>query len=165
VTDDLEATIGEVREATEPPGEDNVAFDAPWQARAFALIVTLRRREDFPWEAFQTRLVEELEASGRASGAATGGEDATDATGGEDAEDAEGIEAAYYGAWLSAFERLLLEEGVLDDQELAERVAAFASGERDASEFVVGDHGHSHDHGERHAHTHDNDDDRHSHDR
>ncbi|MEF8888287.1 MAG: nitrile hydratase accessory protein [Haloarculaceae archaeon] len=137
MTDDLEATISDVREATGPPGEDDVVFDAPWQARAFALTVALRREGDFPWEAFQTRLVEELEASE------------------EDSTAAENTEAAYYDAWLTAFERLLLEAEVLDDEELTERVAAFAAGERDASEFVVGDHGHSHDHDHDHGHTHD----------
>jgi nitrile hydratase accessory protein len=135
VTDDLRAVIDDVREATEPPGEDDVAFDAPWQARAFALTVALRRTGEFPWDAFQTRLAEELGASADTADLST---DATDA------------EAAYYEAWLAACERLLLEEGVLDDEALAERVAAFASGERDASEFVVGDRGHDHDHD--HAH-------------
>lgn len=139
MTDDLEATISEIREATGPPGEDDVVFDAPWQARTFALTVALRREGDFPWEAFQTRLAEELEAS-------------ADTTAAGDTE------AAYYEAWLAAFERLLLEEEVLDDGELTERVAAFASGERDASEFVVGDrghdHGHSHDHSQGREHDH-----------
>lgn len=147
MTDDLETTISEVRAATEPPGEEDVAFDAPWQARAFALTVGLRREDDFPWDAFQTRLVEELET--------VAGE--TEPSGG-----AENVETAYYEAWLAAFERLLLEEDLLDREELAERVAAFASGERDASEFVVGDHGHghnhehghNHDHGEEHDHDH-----------
>ena len=140
MTDDLAATLSDVREATGPPGEDDVVFDAPWQARAFALTVALRRQGDFPWEAFQTRLVEELEAS-------------------EDTTAAAGAEAVYYKAWLTAFERLLLEEEVLDDAELTERVAAFTSGERDASEFVVGDRGHSdeHDHTHEHGHGHDHD--------
>jgi len=142
VTDDLEATIGDVREATEPPGEEDVVFDAPWQARAFALTVALRREGNFPWEAFQTRLAEELEASADVTAPSTADEDA---------------EAAYYEAWLSAFERLLLEEDVLDDEELAERVSAFVAGERDASEFVVGDHGHSHNHDHGHSHNHSHD--------
>lgn len=139
MTDDLEATIADVRAATEPPGEDDVVFDAPWQARAFALTVALRREDDFPWAAFQERLVAELEAD-RDVEAATG---------------PGGVETSYYRAWLSAFERLLLEEDVLDGDELAERVAAFAAGERDASEFVVGEHGHDHQHD--HGHSHDRD--------
>lgn len=138
MTDDLEATIADVRARTEPPGEDDVVFDAPWQARAFALTVALRREGDFPWEAFQERLVAELEAGADRDVEAAGGSG--------------DVESSYYRAWLSAFERLLLEEDVVDGAELAERVAAFAAGERDASEFVVGDHGHSHD--DQHDHDH-----------
>lgn len=133
MTDDLEATIDEVRAAAEPPGEDGAAFAAPWQARAFALAVAYRREDDFPWAAFQKRLVEELD------GAQSGAEGATG--------DAETVEETYYDAWLAALERLLVAEGVVGEEELAERVSEFASGERDAAEFVVGDHGHSHDHG------------------
>ena len=139
MTDDLEATISDVRAATGPPGEDDVVFEAPWQARAFALTVALRREGDFPWEAFQTRLIEELDDAEGHAGASI---------------EAEETEAAYYRAWLAAVERLLLEEDVLKDEELAERVTAFASGERDASEFVVGDHGHAHDHAHEHGHDH-----------
>jgi nitrile hydratase accessory protein len=139
VTDDLQATISDVRAATEPPGENDVVFEAPWQARAFALTVALRREGDFPWQAFQTRLVEELESADDYAGASAGTEE---------------TEAAYYRAWLAAFERLLLEEDLLDGGELADRVAAFASGERDASEFVVGDRGHAHDHTHEHGHDH-----------
>ena len=141
MSDDLEATIADVRAATEPPGEDDVVFDAPWQARAFALTVALRREGDFPWEAFQERLVEELDAEAdRDAEAAAGAGD---------------VESSYYRAWLSAFERLLLEEDVVDGDEMAERIEEFAAGERDASEFVVGDHGHSHDHDHPHDHDHD----------
>lgn len=144
MTDDLEATIADVRAATEPPGEDDVVFEAPWQARAFAITVALRREDDVPWAAFQERLVEELETEADRDV--------------EAATDPKDVESSYYRAWLSAFERLLLEEDVLDGDELAERVEAFAAGERDASEFVVGDHGHSHDYqhdnGHRHDHNH-----------
>lgn len=143
MTDDLEATISDVRAATEPPGEDDVVFEAPWQARAFALTVALRREGDFPWEAFQTRLIEELEDVEGGAAASAGAEE---------------TEAAYYRAWLAAVERLLLEEDILEDEELAERVTAFASGERDASEFVVGDHGHDHSHGHGDGHAHDHGD-------
>ena len=55
----------------------------------------------------------------------------------------------YYERWLTAVESLFVESGVVDAGELRERAEAFASGQRDASEFVVGvsyDHDHSHDH-------------------
>lgn len=144
MTDDLEATIREVRSATEPPGEDDAVFEAPWQARAFALAVVYRREGDFPWAAFQERLAEELDR-------ATSGAD-------EAMKDAETLETTYYEAWLAALERLLLSEGILEAEELTERVAEFADGERDAAEFVVGDHAHDHSHagddGDGHAHDH-----------
>lgn len=60
MTDDLETTTSDVRAATEPPGEDDVAFEAPWQARAFVLTVALRRENDFPWAPFQRLLSDEL---------------------------------------------------------------------------------------------------------
>lgn len=121
--DDLQAAIDAAREATDPPADgDDVTFEAPWQARAFAITVALRRNDAFEWDRFQRRLIAELE--------------------GIDAGD----EGAYYDAWLRAIEGLLLTDGVVDEGELASRALAFDRGDRDASEFVVGDHGHDHAH-------------------
>lgn len=141
MTDDPEATIEEIRAATEPPGEDGAVFAAPWQARAFALTVAFRRAEDFPWAAFQERLAEELSGAPSPADAAAAGP----------GDDAATVEETYYEAWLAALEGLLLAEGVVEEEELADRVAAFAAGERDAAEFVVGDHGHEHGHDHDHA--------------
>jgi nitrile hydratase accessory protein len=128
VTDGVRGTISEIRAATDAPGDEEFEFDAPWQARAFAITVALRQREAFPWAEFQQRLIDELDD----------GNEATTAK--------EAIETGYYEAWLSAIERLLLEENLLDEGGLADRIAEFADGERDASEFVVGVDGHDHDH-------------------
>ena len=118
-------------------------FHAPWQARAFAVAVALSESGTYEWDAFQTRLVEEIE---RAAGGDGGGAVATDA------EDAEAAEDAYYRRWLAVLERILVEDGVLDPGELESRAAAFAEGERDASEWVEGEHHHGHDHGDGHDH-------------
>jgi nitrile hydratase accessory protein len=134
MTDGVQGIIGDIRAATDAPGDDEFEFDAPWQARAFALTVALRQREAFPWSEFQQRLIDELDES-----------DETKTV-------KEAIETRYYEAWLSAIERLLLEEDVLDESELEGRVAEFASGERDASEFVVGFDGHDHAHDHDHDH-------------
>ena len=117
------------RRAAEP------VFDAPWQARAFAIALSLtdRGEGDLPWETFQGRLVEEIEKG--ADGAAE-------------------TEPVYYEQWLRALERLLVEEGLVDPGELEARVEAFETGERDASEFVIGEHGHGHDHDHDHDHHH-----------
>jgi len=129
------------------PGEDAPTFDAPWQARAFAVAVALTDEDDLPWDAFQSRLVAEI--------------DAGDADGDDPNE-------VYYRQWLGALERLLVEEGLLEPGELAERAAAFEAGDRSAHEFVAGDpHAHAdrlpeghaegshHDHGDGHGHSHD----------
>jgi nitrile hydratase accessory protein len=128
----LESVIEAGKTATEPPADgDDVNFEAPWQARAFGITVALRRREAFDWSRFRDRLVAEL----------------------EDAD--AGDEATYYEAWLRAIEGLLVDDGVVEAGELAERARAFDRGERDASEFVVGGHGHDHSHGHDHENGHD----------
>lgn len=123
---DLPDAIAEIRAALDPPGEDDVTFEAPWQARAFAIAVALRRQGDLDWGRFQDALIAELD-----------GVDSSD-------------EAAYYRAWLRAIEGLLVDDGVVDRATFADRVHEFERGERDASEFVVGDHGHHHDHDHPH---------------
>lgn len=119
-----------------PPNDTDIrrpeepTFEAPWQARAFAIAVALtdRGNGDWPWEDFQTRLIEEIDADDRTTAS----------------------ETIYYDQWLRALERLLVEEGVIDAGELRDRAAAFDAGERDASEFVIGDHNHAHDHDHHH---------------
>jgi len=110
---------------------DRPAFEAPWQARAFALAVALT--EDTPWERFQRRLVSEVD------------DDST-------APDPD-PEAAYYRGWLRALERFVIEGELLDGAAVADRVAEFQAGDRTAHEFVDGDpHGHADGHGHDHAH-------------
>ena len=132
--------------------EDGPTFSEPWQARAFALAVALTDEDerDRNWDDFQRELVAELD---RTPGAESGDED------------------DYYGAWLSALERFLVERGVVDPGAFAERAAEFAGGDRDAHEFVEGDphahadrlpeghadgsdhhHDHPHGHGDEHRH-------------
>ncbi len=110
-----------------PTEGDDPVFDAPWQARAFALAVATTDTSPLDWHAFQAELVAAIE----------------DGVG----EDRDDTEEAYYRQWLTAIETLLVERGTVDAGELANRVHEFEAGERDASEFVEGDsHGHSHDH-------------------
>lgn len=130
------------------PGEDAPTFDAPWQARAFALAVALTDEHDdatLTWQEFQSRLVAEVEAD----------------------REAGDPDEVYYRQWLAALERALVERGILDPGDLAARVEAFEAGDRDAHEFVAGDpHAHAdrlpdghaegshHDHGDGHGHAH-----------
>jgi nitrile hydratase alpha subunit/nitrile hydratase accessory protein len=121
--------------------DDQPTFEAPWQARAFAVAVALTD-EQYPWETFQRRLVEEVERDG-----------VRDAAGEKDTDP----ERAYYEQWLRALERFVVEEGLLTSEEFDRRAAEFDAGDRDAHEFVEGDpHGHvdGHEHAHKHGHDH-----------
>jgi nitrile hydratase alpha subunit/nitrile hydratase accessory protein len=114
------------------PG-DRPTFEAPWQARAFAVAVALT--DDRSWETFQHRLVEAIDRGGTADHADP--------------------ESAYYERWLRALERFVVEEGVLDPATVEARTVEFDAGDRSAHEFVRGDpHGHvdGDDHDHDHAH-------------
>lgn len=127
-----------------PIDADDPTFEAPWQARAFAVAVVLSDRYEgvYSWTEFQENLIGEVQSAAGDEGI-------------------EGSEAAYYEQWLRALERLVVEEELVDREAVRRRVAAFADGDRDASEFVEGEHDHSHgedhDHSEGHTHAHDHD--------
>lgn len=118
--------------------KDRPVFDAPWQARAFAVAVALSGDDTYEWSTFQERLVAEIDRR----------------AGPEVPADATASEEIYYRQWLAALERLLVADGVIDPGELDERATDFADGERDASEWVDGDRDHEHAHGLGHSHTH-----------
>lgn len=122
-----------------PADEDGPTFGAPWQARVFATVVALHRHhgDEFDWADFQALLIDEIGTAGPPA-------------------NPDEVEATYYGQWLRAAERLLLDAGVLDEADLEARAAEFAGGERTAQEFIEGEHqdahGHSHDRVGEHSH-------------
>ncbi|WP_436348563.1 nitrile hydratase accessory protein [Natronorubrum sp. FCH18a] len=103
-------------------GTEESTFDSPAQARAFGLVLALSREGAFEWDEFQQQLIDRI---------------ATD-DGSLETE----TEATYYDHWIAALEGLLREKGELSTAELEERAAEFAAGDRDASEFVVGERTH-----------------------
>ncbi len=102
--------------------EDAPTFDSPAQARAFGLIVALSREGVFEWNEFQRALIERIDTD-------------------EGALETE-TETAYYDHWIDAAERLLESKGLVSSVSLEARAHEFAEGERDASEFVVGERNH-----------------------
>ncbi len=123
MTDQGGRTIAKVKRSANPPQEnDELVFRAPWQARAFSMVVTLHREGLFEWNEFQSRLIEQVQA---------------------DAFEEEGAdpETVYYRQWLAAFEQLLTDKQLFDDETIERRALEFARGDRDASEFVVGEEG------------------------
>ena len=82
-----------------PAGRNGPLFDAPWQAQIFAMVVALHERGLFPWQAFQSLLIETI----------------ADA-----AQHEQGAEF-YYRHWLRAAERLLHRLDLVGDAEIAAR--------------------------------------------
>ncbi|SDK74214.1 nitrile hydratase accessory protein [Natronorubrum texcoconense] len=122
-------------------GEETPTFDAPWQARAFAIAVALSADGAYEWDAFQDRLAAEIEQADDSAVPA----------------DRTASEADYYRRWLAALERLLVSDGVLESGTLTERTREFAVGDRDASEWVEGEHDHDHGAAGSDAHDHGHD--------
>jgi nitrile hydratase accessory protein len=87
--------------ASVPRDRDGPVFAAPWHAQAFALAVEMNARGVFAWSEWAARLGDELKH------VQDSGDD------------------AYYGAWLSALERLAAEKGAISEAERQARVAAW----------------------------------------
>lgn len=86
-----------------PRDRDGPVFMEPWHAEVFALAVALEAAGAFTWGEWASALGAEIAAAG------------PDACG----------EAAYYGAWLSALERLTAAKGIVPETERASREAAW----------------------------------------
>ena len=75
-----------------PRRNGELVFEAPWQGRVFGLALGVVRHLELPWREFQQRLIAEIAAH---------------------------PDAPYYGCWLAALERLVVEHGVAARAELA----------------------------------------------
>ncbi len=82
-------------------------FEAPWQARIFAAVVSLADAGCFRWEEFQQCLIAEVGQG-------------------------DGDPGHYYEHWLAAAEKLLAEKGLVTSDRLAGRVAALRPQRRPA---------------------------------
>ncbi|MEM9853260.1 MAG: nitrile hydratase accessory protein [Pseudomonadota bacterium] len=86
--------------------EPQKPFDAPWQAELFALTVALNEAGAFAWSEWTDAFAQRLKA--------TQGEG----------------NAAFYEAWLKAFESLLVAKGIADHAQLERLVAAWQDAAR-----------------------------------
>ena len=89
-------------------------FAEPWEARAFALALTLSGSGQFSWNEFRERLIAEIAQADAA--AVRDGHMAADSPRGP-----------YYECWLAALEKLLREKALLDADEIERRAAAIAA--------------------------------------
>jgi len=103
-----------------PRDEQGAVFAAPWEAKAFALVVHLHQRGAFAWTDWVNTLSAEIAA-----------------------DRARATETPYYLLWLAAAERLVAQQGLLAEEHL--RAAGQAL--RTAQEH---DHNHDHDHDHDH---------------
>ena len=100
----LEGTAAPPRRNGEP------VFDAPWQSRAFGMVVALHDRGAFHWDEFKERLIVQIAAS--------------------PLPDDDPTAARYYEHWTAAFHDLVLDKGLLDAADVAEREREFRTGVR-----------------------------------
>ena len=107
-SDDLHALDGD---AAVPRKNGELVFDAPWQSRAFGMVVGLHKSGLFTWNEFKDQLIAAIAANPPS-------DDASPAT-------------VYYRQWLLALEKLLLAKGFVSDSALNERASEFASGARE----------------------------------
>lgn len=101
-----------------PRDEEGVVFAAPWEAKAFALVVHLHQQGRFAWQEW------------------------VDALSGEVAADRDHPpHRPYYELWLSAAEKLIGGKGLVTAERLAAERAAL-----EAAQHAAHDHDHDHDH-------------------
>jgi nitrile hydratase accessory protein len=101
ILEELPAAMAIPRRNGEP------VFEAPWQATAFGMVVSMHQHGAFPWSAFKTLLIEEIAAAARC-----------------------GDPGSYYDHWVAAFERLLGDLALLTPQQIGNRTAQFRRGDR-----------------------------------
>lgn len=87
-----------------PLDAEGPVFKEPWEARAFALAVSLREQGLFTWNEWAEQLGATI-AAARAEGGGEGGDD-----GGED----------YYRHWLACLETLVMRNGIATPDSLAD---------------------------------------------
>ena len=81
-----------------PRANGELAFAAPWEARAFGLAVALHEKGAFEWKLFSQTLAEEIESAEKA-----------------------GEPSTYYERWLQALNRVATGQELVDKDEIQAR--------------------------------------------
>ena len=92
------AALGRNDDLDVPRNSDGPVFNAPWEAEAFALAVSLNERGVFTWAEWAQVLGDEIKKAQAAGDPDTG--------------------ETYYHHWLAPLERLLSEKGLTDPAQL-----------------------------------------------
>lgn len=107
-----------------PRRNGELVFAAPWEGRAFGVVLALAQQEVCDWEEFRGLLIDEIAAWER--------DHPLDAA-----------QWSYYERWLEALERLMSARRILAPEEIEARVCRL---EREQAH----EHDHEHDHGHHH---------------
>jgi nitrile hydratase accessory protein len=91
-----------------PRRNGELVFNSPWEGRAFGIAVALEADHRYSWPDFSERLAGEIAQAGPESNP-----------------------SQYYEHWLAALERVVLDGGLLDRDELEARAGQYREGLRD----------------------------------
>ena len=96
----VDLRIANMDETTALPRQNGeLLFEAPWEARAFGLAVTLNEQGAYPWRDFSQKLADHLSTI-------------------ESNGDTAGETAIYYEQWLATLEEMAIANGLLTQEEL-----------------------------------------------
>lgn len=104
-------TLDQVRAIIPDLEADAPLFDAPWQARIFALIVTTVKQGHLPWKTFQNQLVKAISEKERGAGA----------------DETVKIDNGYFDCWLTAVEETLKHEGIIAGDDVGRKIEEIGS--------------------------------------
>jgi len=127
------------RDAGEP------VFAEPWQAHAFAMVMSLYQAGHYTWAEWDDYLGYHIQAPGHFGGASSDDADTAEAQPNAAKVNYSRFIAAcekdgarFYHLWLAAAEQLLDAKGLVPKAELEARIAAFGKAERDGPRFAAG---------------------------
>ncbi|WP_158275567.1 nitrile hydratase accessory protein [Maritimibacter sp. 55A14] len=101
----------------EPPKRcARLQFDEPWQSRAFGIVLAFSEERIINYEDFRQNLIGAI----------------ADWEGSHDLDDGTWV---YYEQWLTALEKLAIENGMVTKEEVDKRTEEISSGEREYSFF------------------------------
>ena len=107
---DIDREIANMQGTTALPRKNGeLIFSEPWEGRVLAMAIALHGAGTYPWEEFRTRLIAQVNSPDCKSDRAPD----------------------YYEHWLAAFEKPLLDKGIMTREEFERRKAEFTSGERE----------------------------------
>lgn len=95
-----------------PRRSDDVAFDKPWEIRAFSMTVALHEKLGFPWEEFQQELIGAIRTW--------------------ESRQSDLSEWSYYERWMAALEELARTKGWVSTPELDKRTDEILAQPRNA---------------------------------